>query len=76
MQGIPPASPERRETGSFYLEDQLRIWFSEGFESFVLKNVFPNIFGIVINDRCNLNCIYCESNKSGRYHFSLEQAKP
>ena len=35
----------------------------------------PYLFGLVITDKCNLNCFYCESKNSGRYHFSFDQAK-
>jgi MoaA/NifB/PqqE/SkfB family radical SAM enzyme len=45
------------------------------FKTFVLKKEVPCLFGMVITDKCNLDCFYCESKNSGRYHFSFEQAK-
>jgi len=48
---------------------------SYAFKTFVLKKELPYLFGLVITDKCNLNCFYCESKNSGRYHFSFEQAK-
>lgn len=30
---------------------------------------------MVITDKCNLNCFYCESKNSGKYHFSYNHAK-
>jgi sulfatase maturation enzyme AslB (radical SAM superfamily) len=50
-------------------------WLSYGFKTFILKNEQPYLFGMVITDRCNLNCFYCESKNSGRYHFSYDHAK-
>jgi len=47
---------------------------SYAFKTFVLKKELPYLFGLVITDKCNLNCFYCESKNSGRYHFSFEQA--
>jgi sulfatase maturation enzyme AslB (radical SAM superfamily) len=55
--------------------NKLLSWFSYGFETFVLGKELPYLFGLVITDKCNLNCFYCESKNSGRYHFSFEQAK-
>lgn len=54
---------------------KLVSWFSYGFKTFVLKKKLPYLFGLVITDKCNLNCFYCESKNSGQYHFSFEQAK-
>lgn len=50
-------------------------WFSYGFKTFILKKELPYLFGLVLTDKCNLNCFYCESKNSGRYHFSFENAK-
>ncbi len=50
-------------------------WIGYGFKTFILKRELPYLFGMVITDKCNLNCFYCESKNSGRYHFSFEQAK-
>jgi MoaA/NifB/PqqE/SkfB family radical SAM enzyme len=50
-------------------------WLEYGFKTFILRQELPYLFGMVITDKCNLNCFYCESKNSGRYHFSFEQAK-
>jgi len=50
-------------------------WFSYGFKTFILRKELPYLFGLVITDKCNLNCFYCESKNSGKYHFSFEHAK-
>ncbi|MBF0551713.1 MAG: radical SAM protein [Deltaproteobacteria bacterium] len=50
-------------------------WLGYGFKTFILRQTLPYLFGMVITDKCNLNCFYCESKNSGRYHFSFEQAK-
>ncbi|MBU3947431.1 MAG: radical SAM protein [Proteobacteria bacterium] len=55
--------------------NKLLSWFSYSFKTFILRKELPYLFGIVITDKCNLNCFYCESKNSGRYHFSFEQAK-
>jgi MoaA/NifB/PqqE/SkfB family radical SAM enzyme len=49
-------------------------WLEYGFKTFILRQELPYLFGMVITDKCNLNCFYCESKNSGRYHFSFEQA--
>jgi len=54
---------------------KLISWSSYGFKTFVLKKELPYLFGLVITDKCNLNCFYCESKNSGQYHFSYKQAK-
>lgn len=55
--------------------NKLASWVSYGFKTFVLKKELPYLFGLVITDKCNLNCFYCESKNSGKYHFSFEQAR-
>jgi MoaA/NifB/PqqE/SkfB family radical SAM enzyme len=47
---------------------------SYGFETFVLRRERPYLFGLVINDQCNLDCYYCESKNSGLYDFSAAGA--
>lgn len=44
------------------------------FDTFVLRRRRPFLLGMVITDRCNLACYYCESKNQGRIHFSYEQA--
>ncbi len=50
-------------------------WLGYGFKTFVLGKELPYLFGMVITDECNLNCFYCESKNSGKYHFSYDHAK-
>lgn len=50
-------------------------WCTYGFKTFILQKELPYLFGLVITDKCNLNCFYCESRNSGRYHFSYDHAK-
>ena len=49
-------------------------WLKYGFQTFILRKTIPYLFGMVITDKCNLNCFYCESKNSGRYHYTYEQA--
>jgi Fe-coproporphyrin III synthase len=49
-------------------------WFGYGFQTFILRRQLPYLFGLVITDKCNLNCFYCESKNSGLYHFTHERA--
>ena len=51
-------------------------WLSYGFQTFVLRRQLPYLFGLVITDQCNLNCFYCESKNSGRYHFTWTRPAP
>jgi sulfatase maturation enzyme AslB (radical SAM superfamily) len=50
-------------------------WVLYGFKTFVLSKELPYLFGLVITDKCNLNCFYCESKNSGKYHFTSGHAK-
>jgi MoaA/NifB/PqqE/SkfB family radical SAM enzyme len=43
-------------------------------KTFILRREVPLLFGLVITDRCNLNCFYCESKNSGGYHFTADGA--
>jgi len=56
------------------MASKLLSWISYGFKTFILKKELPYLFGLVITDKCNLNCFYCESKNSGKYHFSHEHA--
>lgn len=47
---------------------------SYGFETFVLRRERPYLFGLVINDQCNLSCYYCESKNTGLCDFTAEGA--
>ena len=44
------------------------------FSTFVLRRTSPYLFGMVITDRCNLDCFYCESKNTGGYHFGAARA--
>lgn len=57
------------------MKRKLFNWLAYGFKTFVLRRESPYLFGLVITDRCNLNCFYCESKNSGRYHFQFEEAR-
>lgn len=50
-------------------------WASYGFKTFILRKNSPYLFGMVVTDKCNLNCFYCESKNSGRYHFTSDKAE-
>ena len=56
----------------------LRWWavsLACGFQTFVLRQKRPRLLGMVITDTCNLDCFYCESKNSGRYHFTYPEAR-
>lgn len=57
------------------MASKLLSWLDYGFKTFVLKKELPYLFGLVITDTCNLNCFYCESKNSNRYHFTFAHAK-
>lgn len=44
------------------------------FRTFLLRQMRPYLFGLVVTDRCNLDCFYCESKNSNRYHLPAELA--
>jgi len=48
---------------------------SYGFKTLVLRNKSPYLLGLVITDRCNLNCFYCESKNAGKINFAIDQAR-
>ena len=41
----------------------------------ILRQRRPYLFGLVITDACNLDCYYCESKNSGRYHYTADAAR-
>ena len=50
-----------------------RIWgerVSYAFKTLILRQHRPWLAGLVITDKCNLNCHYCESKNNGQYHFT------
>jgi sulfatase maturation enzyme AslB (radical SAM superfamily) len=49
--------------------------FSYGFKTLILRIKSPYLLGLVITDRCNLNCFYCESKNAGKIHFAIDQAR-
>jgi len=68
--------PERTmaETGKTIIMQKLASRLIYAFRTFVLRQEIPYLFGLVITDKCNLNCFYCESKNSGKYHFTSEHA--
>jgi MoaA/NifB/PqqE/SkfB family radical SAM enzyme len=42
--------------------------------TFLLRQELPYLFGLVVTDRCNLDCFYCESKNSGGLHFTSDEA--
>jgi sulfatase maturation enzyme AslB (radical SAM superfamily) len=68
--------PERTmaETGKAIIMLKLTSRLIYAFRTFVLGQERPLLFGLVITDKCNLNCFYCESKNSGKYHFTSEHA--
>ena len=54
-----------------------RVWLERGayaFKTLVLRDHSPWLAGLVITDRCNLNCHYCESKNAGQHHFTWPEA--
>lgn len=49
-------------------------WAAYAFRTFVLQQVRPYLFGLVITDECNLNCFYCKSKNTGLIRFTFEDA--
>jgi MoaA/NifB/PqqE/SkfB family radical SAM enzyme len=45
-----------------------RAWYA--FKSLVLRRHDPWLAGLVITDKCNLNCHYCESKNKGLFDCS------
>lgn len=57
------------------MASKLLSWFGFGFRIYVLRQKLPYLFGLVISDRCNLNCFYCEGKNKGRYNHTYDQAR-
>jgi len=68
--------PERTmaETGKTLIMQKLTSRLIYAFRTFVLRQEKPYLFGLVITDKCNLNCFYCGSKNSGKYHITSERA--
>jgi len=49
-------------------------YFRYALETFVLRRTRPYLFILVIGDKCNLNCFYCDSQNSGMYDLDYESA--
>ncbi len=47
---------------------------SYAYKTFILRKELPYLLIVVLTDKCNLNCFYCDSKNSGRYHLSFCQA--
>ncbi len=54
---------------------KLVSYLAYAFRTFVLAQERPFLFGVVITDKCNLDCHYCEGKNKGRTHFSAGQAR-
>lgn len=46
---------------------RLQGYASFAVDTFLLRRERPYLFILVINDKCNLNCFYCNSRNTGRY---------
>ncbi len=57
------------------MRNKLSLIIKYGLQKLVFNKKIPFLFGIVITDKCNLSCFYCESKNSGRYHFPFELAQ-
>ncbi len=62
------------KTGKALIMQKLTNRLIYAFRTFILRQELPYLFGFVTTDKCNLNCFYCESKNSGKYHFTSEQA--
>jgi len=54
--------------------DKIRSRISYGFRTFILGKELPYLLIVVLTDKCNLDCFYCESKNSGKFHLSFNQA--
>ena len=54
---------------------QLSYWLRYAYQTYVLRQELPYLFGLVLTDKCNLDCFYCESKNTGRYHMTFQQVK-
>jgi Fe-coproporphyrin III synthase len=43
-------------------------------ETFLLRRIRPYLYILVVDDRCNLSCFYCQSRNSGAYDLGYEAA--
>lgn len=50
-------------------------YLSLAINTLVLGRERPYLFILVLNDRCNLNCFYCESKNTGRYDLDWATAR-
>ena len=48
---------------------------SYAWRTFALRRKPPYLFGLVISERCNLDCYYCTSKNPVEYHCSFDQAR-
>ncbi len=46
-----------------------------GFKTFVLRRTIPYLYCLVLTDACNLDCEYCQSKNTGKYHLGWDQAQ-
>lgn len=57
------------------MNPRLLSHLSYAFQTFVLRREMPYLLILVVTDKCNLDCFYCESKNSGRYHMSFRQVQ-
>ena len=54
---------------------RIAYWLRYAFQTYALRRELPYLFGLVLTDKCNLDCFYCESKNTGRYHMTFQQVK-
>jgi len=55
------------------MKSKSKMWLEKAvyaYKTLVLRQQSPWLVGIVITDKCNLNCHYCQSKNCGEYHFT------
>jgi MoaA/NifB/PqqE/SkfB family radical SAM enzyme len=60
--------------GRALILNKMRSRIIYGYNTFILGKELPYMLVVVLTDKCNLNCFYCESKNTGRYHLSFNQA--
>ena len=52
-----------------------RSYLAFAINKLVVRKEQPYVFILVLNDKCNLNCFYCESKNTGRYDLDWNTAR-
>ena len=62
---------------AFRSETVSRYWsyLSHAVRTVVLRREEPYLFILVVNDKCNLKCFYCESRNTGTYDLSWQSVR-